>query len=117
MERMQTTVSYSNHPEAMDLTGKDLMSVFGKSKDDLASATGLNFSGSSVDSISVPTEKVTSLAGEIADEIHEWPNARQGKSFTALSLHFRDGKLTALEWNFSLATFLPQKKAWYKRWL
>lgn len=93
------------------------MSIFGKTREEGESATGLAFSGVSVVPISVPTEKVTSLAGEVADEIHEWPKASQGKSFNSLSLHFRDEKLISLEWNFSLESFLPKKKPWYKKWI
>lgn len=114
---MQTTIAYTNHPESVDLSGKDLMSVFGQTRDEVASALGLKISGGSVESICVPTQKVTSLAGEVADEVHEWPKARQGKSFHSLGLHFRDGKLIALEWNFSLEAFLPKKKPWYRKWI
>ena len=117
MENIQTTVDYSNHPEAIDLSGKDLMSVFGKTRDEVASAIGIKISRGSVEPICVPTEKVTSMAGEVADEVHEWPKARQGNSFNSLSLHFRGGKLIALEWNFSLETFLPKKRPWYKKWI
>ena len=111
------TVLYSNHSEAADLSGRDTMSVLGKSRDEVASLTALEFSGASVSEVSVPVAKVTSMTGEVADEVHEWPNASQGSSFRSLSLHFRDGILIALEWSFSLEDFLPKKLPWYRRWI
>lgn len=107
-----TTVNYSNHIERIDLTGRDLMSIFGRTRAEVASSIGLKISDETMAQISVPTEKVTSMSGEVADEVHDWPNASQGSSFHSMSLHFRDGVLIALEWNFSLEEFMQKKKPW-----
>lgn len=113
----QATVNYSISSEKVDLSGKDLLSVFGKERNEVFSLIGLSISDGSVKPISVPTEKVTSMAGAVADEVHEWPNANQGASFRSLSLHFKGGLLIALEWNFSLKDFIPKKTPWYKKWI
>ena len=115
-ENDKTTVGYSNHSERIDLSGRDLISVFGRTRAEVASSIGLEISKESITPISVPTEKVTSMAGEVADEVHDWPNANQGSSFRSLSLHFREGILIALEWNFTLEDFFPKKNPWYRRW-
>ena len=112
----KTTVSYSNHTELIDLSGRDLISVFGRKRAEVASSVGIEIPEESSAPISIPTGKVTSMTGEVADEVHDWPNASQGTSFRSLSLHFRDGVLIALEWNFTLKDFLPKKKPWYRRW-
>ena len=104
-----TTVDYSNHSERVDLSGQDLISVFSRTRAEVASSIGLEISKDSVTLISGPTEKVTSMNGDVADEVHDWPNANQGSSFRSLSLHFRDGILITLVWNFSLEDFLPKK--------
>ncbi len=111
-----TTIRYANHLEPVDLTGRDVMSILGKTKSDVVSSIGLDFSGGSTE-IALPSQKITSMTGEIADEVHEWPSAKQGSSFRSLSLHFRGGLLIAIEWNFSLKDFLPSKAPWYRRWL
>lgn len=110
-------MGYSNHVQQIDLSGRDLMSVFTKTRAEVASSIGLDIPEQSITPISVPAEKVTSMRGEVADEVHDWPNASQGKFFRSLSLHFREGVLIALEWNFTLEDFLPKKKPWYRRWL
>ena len=115
MENKEATIAYSNHPERADLSGRDLLSILGKTRDEVASSTGLKLSKGPFESISVPVEKITSLTGDVADEVHEWPNASQGTSFRSLSLHFRSGALIAIEWNFSLEGFLPKKTPWYKK--
>ena len=113
----QATVNYSVSSEKVDLSGKDLLSVFGKERNEVFSLIGLSISDGSVKPISVPAEKVTSMAGAVADEVHEWPNANLGASFRSLSLHFKVGLLIALEWNFSLKDFIPKKMPWYKKWI
>ena len=115
-ERNTTTVGYSKHIVQIDLSGRDLISVLGKSRAEVAAMTGLNFSAQTMTPKSVPAAKVTSMAGEVADEVHDWPNASQGLSFHSMSLHFRDGVLITLEWNFTLEDFLVKKKPWYRRW-
>ncbi len=117
MENNEAIVDYSKHSEKVDLSGRDLMSIFGKTRDEITSSIGLKFSNDSTKPISVPREKVTSMAGDLADEVHEWPNASQGATFRSLSLHLREGLLIALEWNFSLEEFLPKKTPWYKKWI
>ena len=113
----QATVNYSVSLDKVDLSGKDMLSVFGKERNEVLSLIGLSVSDGSAKPISVPEEKVTSMAGAVADEVHEWPNANQGTSFRSLSLHFKDGLLIALEWNFSLKDFIPKKTPWYKKWI
>jgi len=48
----------------------------------------------------LPGEYVTSLTGEIADEVHEWPNATLGSGFRHLMLQFREGRLIHMRWKF-----------------
>jgi hypothetical protein len=111
----ESLVTYSSYSDKLDLSGKDLLAIFGKAKTEITLSTGLNFSEAPGTPISVPTEQVTSMTGVVADEVHEWPNANQGVSFRSLSLHFQEGLLISLEWNFSLKDFLPKKTPWYKK--
>ena len=110
-------IEYSSYAKRVDLTGRDLLSLFGKTIEEVKSLTGLNISVTPDISIKINPDKVTSMSGEIADEVHEWPNANQGATFRRLSLHFKDGKLISLEWRFSLEEFIPKKKPWYRKWL
>lgn len=63
----------------------------------------------------VPGEYATSLNGEVADEIHEWPNATLGPEFRHLTLQFRDDQLIHIVWKFNGAAPVTSKP-WWKFW-
>ena len=108
-------VHLREYPEPLDLLGKDLISRFRCSKEEVSSVVGKLASKSEMKTEELPGEYVTSLTGEIADEVHEWPNATLGPEFRHLILQFRDGQLTHLVWKCQ--TFAsPQAKPWWKLW-
>jgi hypothetical protein len=63
----------------------------------------------------LPGEYVTSLTGEIADEVHEWPNATLGPEFRHLMLQFREGRLVHLRWKFQ-GVASREGRPWWKFW-
>lgn len=48
----------------------------------------------------LPVKSVTTRRGEVADEVHEWPNATQGPRSRHLTLQFREGRLIQMIWKF-----------------
>ena len=57
-----------------------------------------------------------SMTGEVADEVHEWPNATLGPEFRYLILQFREGRLISISWKFQEGVRPPTTKPWWRFW-
>jgi hypothetical protein len=116
-------VYFREYSEAMDLTGKDLISLLDCTKQQVAPLTGPMVELAEMTQEELPGDYATTMTGEVADEIHEWPNATLGESFRHLVCKFRRGRLIELVWRITPgARFspgpgpLPEKKPWWKWW-
>jgi len=116
-------VHFREYAETMDLTGKDLISLLDRPKDEVALLTGRMADITQMTEEDLPGDYVTTMTGEIADEIHEWPNATLGENFSHLVCKFRGGRLIQLVWKtnpgakFTAASGpTSQKKPWWKVW-
>jgi hypothetical protein len=111
------TVRYREYHEPLDLSGKDLISLLNHPKSEIAAIVGDMESRSSMPSVRLPVEAVTSMTGEIADEVHEWPKAQFGPKFHHLVIHFLDDRLLGFRWSFQPPTASSPRRAWYRRLL
>src|SRR5882672_4204783 len=84
-------VHLREYSEPLDLFGKDLISMVSHSKEEVSTLVGRMAAKLEMQTQELPGEYVTSLTGEIADEVHEWPNATLGSEFRHLILQFREG--------------------------
>ena len=114
-------VYFVRYPQPMDLTGKDLISLSTVPKNDVARLTGPIADATEMTQEELPGDYVTNMTGEIADEVHEWPNAMLGNEFRHLVCKFRQGKLIELVWKIRPgARFGPspfkKPKPWWKFW-
>jgi len=108
-------VHVQEYPEPVDLSGRNLVGMLDRSKMEVSALLGKLAVKSEMKTEELPGESVTSLTGEIADEVHEWPRATLGKNFRHLTLQFRDERLINLGWKFQGA--IPDsKKRWWKFW-
>lgn len=105
-----TKVLYHQYRESLDLTGKDLISLGGAPISAVEAIVGSFRPAESMTEVDVPTERITSMTGEVAEQIHEWPNAHMGNHFRKLSVHVKNGAMCNLAWGFSLSDFLPEKQ-------
>ena len=102
--------------EPLDLRGRDLISQLGRSKEDVSRLVGTIAAKSEMQTEELPGEYVMSLTGEVADEVHEWPNATLGPEFRHLILQFRAGRLTHMIWKFQTGAPLRSSKPWWRFW-
>jgi hypothetical protein len=103
------------YPDSLDLTGKDLISLLGHSKEEVSTLVGRIADKAQMQTEELPGDYVTSLTGEIADEVHEWPNAKLGKAYRHLMLQFRQNRLVNMSWKFR-GPAAPPGKPWWKFW-
>jgi hypothetical protein len=108
-------VHFREYPEALDMRGKDLISSLTRSKEEVSSLVGPMVAKSEMRTEELPGESVTSSTGEVADEVHEWPNATLGSGFRHLMLQFREGRLMHMSWKFQ-GPPLRHGKPWWKFW-
>jgi hypothetical protein len=108
-------VHVREYTEHMDLTGKDLIGMLNRTKGDVARLVGKMYEKSEMLTEELPTEFVTTMTGEIADEVHEWPKATLGTEFQHLMLLFLTGRLIGIKWSFDKAPPI-RRKAWWKFW-
>lgn len=92
------TVQHKVYPVKLDLAGMDLTSCFWFSKSQMAPYVGPLAPPQELESIQLPADNVTALNGEVAEEIHIFPDASQGADFKHLTLLFRNDRLIGLEW-------------------
>lgn len=109
-------VRHKTHREAVDLSGRDLVSLFDRTREEVAAAMGVAMSADGMAKVRAPNDKVTTATGDVADEVHDWPRATLGSSFRRLSLQFKAGRLVGFQWGFRLEDFLKTRKPWYRRW-
>lgn len=109
-------VHLHEYSEALDLSGRDLISQLGRTKDAVSNLVGSMVDKSQMRREELPGEQVTSMTGEIADEVHEWPRATLGEEFRHLILQFREGRLTQFSWKFQDGTSTRNPKPWWKFW-
>lgn len=108
-------VHLCEYAEPLDLLGKDLIRMLSRSKEKVATLVGRMADKTEMQTEEMPGELVTSMTGEIADEIHEWPKATFGPTFRHLTLQFREGRLIHIGWKFQSAA-APRTKPWWKVW-
>jgi len=104
------------YSEPLDLFGRDLISQLGRSKEDVSELVGTMVAKSEMQTEELPGEYVTSMTGEVADEVHEWPNATLGPEFRHLILQFREGRLTHMSWKFQTGALARSTKPWWRIW-
>jgi len=105
-------VHLHEYSEPLDLLGRDLISQLGRTKDDISKLVGTMVEKSQMQTEDLPGEQVTSMTGEIADEVHEWPHATLGREFRHLILQFREGRLTQFSWKTQGGTPTRNTKPW-----
>jgi len=110
-------VRYQRYSEALDLTGKDLFRVLDHAKAEVSPLVGCLVPKGQMATVELPLESITSPdTGDVADEIHEWPDAKLGAQCRHLALHFVDDRLAQVKWGVSP---LPAstRRPWYRRLL
>ncbi|PWU19004.1 MAG: hypothetical protein C5B50_07615 [Verrucomicrobia bacterium] len=113
------TVRYHLYADALDLTGKDLVSSLERNKEDVARLIGNMVSLGEMKYTDLPVERMTTMNGEMADEVHEWPNAMVGSACRHLVLHLRNNRLIGFRWTFTQQppTVQSPHRPWYRRFL
>ena len=106
-------VRAKRYSERMDLRGRDLVSCLGQAKANLSEIVGCLASREEMSTVQVPVRQITSMTGEVADEIHEWPKATLGKDFHCLTLQFLGDRLITVVWNIEV---LKPGRPWWKFW-
>ena len=92
-------VYWHQYYEELDMTGKDLISALEKTKAEIARLVGDMIPKSQMTTRQIPVAKLfTTMSGEIADEVHEWPNATLGAGFRHLALYFFNDRLIGNRW-------------------
>jgi len=109
---------HREYRETFDLTGKDLISLLDHPKAEVAALVGGIVSKASMSTVPLPVESITSMTGEMADEVHEWPMATFGPMFRHLVLHFLNDRLVGFRWSFPPPpVHAPVSRPWYRRLL
>jgi hypothetical protein len=91
-------VSQHRYKEGLDLSGKDLISCLGESRDKLRALVPFLLEPGAMPQVDRRRDEVISRRGIVADEVHVLPHARQNQS--GLRLLFADGKLIEMGWGF-----------------
>ncbi len=115
MEDRWQLIPFCEYPEPLDLTGKNLFSLFNCSKEDLQTIIAPMQPKWEMKVEELPPEYLLTMTGEVADEIHEWPNAIFGSEFYHLKLNFQNNQLIGFTWK-SRALQSSNKKPWWKLW-
>jgi hypothetical protein len=113
-------VRYREYSEPLALLGRDFISLLGSPKDEVAKLVGKMAAKSDMQTKKLPAEYVTSMTGELADEVHEWPKASLGAKFRHLVLLFRDDRFIDITWKFKTGApppaSKPSSKPWWRFW-
>jgi hypothetical protein len=111
-------VHYQQYDQPLNLLGRDLFSLLTRTKDEVAALVGRMSAKSEMPTVTLPVKAITSMTGETADEVHEWPNATQGEEFHHLVLHFLNERLVGFRMSFrgSAPAASPATKPWWKFW-
>lgn len=111
-------VSHHQYPEPLDMFGKDLISRMDCTKSDLVPLVGSLLPKGEMKLSSFPAKAIASMTGELADEVHEWPNATLGQEFRHLVLHFRNDRLIGMKWSHQDLAKVSSaaRKSWWKLW-
>ena len=115
MNESWQVIPFCEYPDAVDLTGKDLFSLFSRSKDDVQTVVAPMRHKSEMQLEELPPEYRVTMTGEVVDEIHQWPNAILGTEFYDLTLKFRNDRLIGVTWK-SRSLQPSTKKPWWKFW-
>jgi hypothetical protein len=110
-------VAYQRYDQPLDLTGKDEMSLLNAPKAKVAALVGPLAAKSEMPMAQHPTRELTSMTGEIADEVHEFPNATLGTELSHLVLHFLNDRLVGIRWTAKGRQTTPPPRPWFRRWL
>ncbi len=110
------TVHLREYAEPLDLSGRDLISMLTSSKEDVSKLVGQIAAKPEMQTEELPGEYVTSMTGEVADEVHEWPNATLGQGFRHLILLFSEGRLIHMSWKFQASALPRNSRPWWRFW-
>jgi len=84
------TVLRAVYDDPLDITGVDLISVLSRSKDALPAALGTLALPAEMEPVALPVAKASGGNGVVADELHTWPWAIQGRRM-GLEIRITDG--------------------------
>lgn len=107
------TVHAKSYSERMDLSGCDFISRLGQTKSDLKEIVGQLVPKDEMSAVRVPVNQITSMHGEVANEIHEFPKATLGQNFRCLTLQFLDERLITVIWGINM---LKASRPWWNFW-
>lgn len=99
-----TEVAYHQYSEAVDLTGKDTLTLTGSNKAQVGELFLTLLDQSQMTRKPFTQQQLTSMYGEVADEVHHFPNAHIGRMFHDATLLFKDGHLIRLQWSYHKKT-------------
>jgi hypothetical protein len=88
---------FALYDEPTDLTGQDLISLAGRSRKKVKALIPILMDPVEMQRRWSFTKKVRAANGDIADEVHEFANARQGR-FRLQQILFRDGRVIELRY-------------------
>jgi len=100
----------------LDLRGRDLISLLGRSKEDVSRLVGTIAEKPEMQTEELPGAYVTTMTGEIADEVHEYPDATLGPEFRYLVLQFRARQLIHIRWKFQAVGAVRKRRPWWQFW-
>ena len=103
-------VKFARYDQPIDLTGKNLLFLPGGPVSGAENFLGAFKTSNDLVQVLAPVDRITNIRGQIAEEVHFWPNASLGSDFKTLSIHVIDNQIIGLVWSFSLEGFSPLKK-------
>jgi hypothetical protein len=110
-------VPYHKYDQMLDLTGKDLLGLLDSPKSRIVDVIGPLRSKEEMPSVSFPLRELTSMGGEIAEEVHDFPNATLGGEYKHFVLHFLRDRFIGYRFGPVNPPSTPAPSPWYRRWL
>ncbi|WP_223788184.1 hypothetical protein [Marinicella meishanensis] len=95
-----TEVAYHPYSVAIDLTGKDTLTLTGSNKTQVGELFMPLLDQAQMARQKISNQQLRAMTGEMADEVHHFPHAQLGTKFHDATLLFKDGRLLQLKWSF-----------------
>ena len=108
------TVHVMSYSDKLDMRGRDVIGCLGSDRRDVEKIIGKLAQKKHMNVAMLPLEKITSMTGEIADQVHEWPHATMGRDFQCLTLQFLDDRLITAAWHINCLS--KGKNNWWNFW-
>jgi hypothetical protein len=109
-------VPYHKYEQAVDLTGCDLISLLDSPKNRVASVVGMLLSKAEMPCVPLPLSELRAMSGEIAEEVHDFANARFGGEDKQVVLHFLGDRFLGFRLGSRESAAPPPPRPWYRRW-